>query len=191
MFYYLKGVLQHKSPGLVLIEVGGVGYKVNLPLSSYETLPEEGKEIKIYAYLHLQENKISLYGFLNEEERDFFLLLISVSKIGPKTALRILSKNSLSEFKKAIKRKDLTTLTNISGIGKKTAQRLILELGEKIVLKEKIKSVEETLIEDALSGLVSLGYTRKEAQRAVEQALSLCKEKNDLAQLIKEALRYI
>jgi len=191
MLYYLKGVLQHKSPNLVLIEVGGVGYKVNLPLSSYETLPEEGKEIKIYAYLHLQENKISLYGFLNEEERDFFLLLISVSKIGPKTALRILSKNSLSEFKKAIKEKDLTTLTNISGVGKKTAQRLILELGEKIVFKEKVKSVEETLIEDALSGLVSLGYTRKEAQRAVEQALSLCKEKNDLAQLIKEALRYI
>jgi len=191
MFYYLKGVLQHKSPGLVLIEVGGVGYKVNLPLSSYETLPEEGKEIKIYTYLHLQENKVSLYGFLNEEERDFFLLLISVSKIGPKTALRILSKNSLSEFKKAIKGKDLTTLTNISGVGKKTAQRLILELGEKIVFKEKVKSAEETLIEDALSGLVSLGYTRKEAQRAVEQALSLCKEKNDLAQLIKEALRYI
>ncbi|MEA1965558.1 MAG: Holliday junction branch migration protein RuvA [Candidatus Aerophobetes bacterium] len=191
MFYYLKGVLQHKSPGLVLIEVGGVGYRVNLPLSSYENLPEEGKEIKVYTYLHLQENKVSLYGFLAEEERDFFLLLISISKIGPKKALRILSKNSLSEFKKAIKEKDLTTLTNISGIGKKTAQLLILELGEKIVLEEKEKSVEETLTEDALAGLVSLGYTHKEAKRAVRQASSSCKEKADLAQLIKEALRYI
>ncbi|MCD6473004.1 Holliday junction branch migration protein RuvA [Candidatus Aerophobetes bacterium] len=191
MFYYLKGVLQHKSPGLVLVEVRGVGYKVNLPLSSYETLPEEGKEVKIYTYVHLYEDKISLYGFLNEEERDFFLLLISVSKIGPKTALRILSKNSLFEFKKAIKEGSLSTLTNVSGIGKKTAQRLILELSGKIVLEEKVKSVEETLMEDALSGLISLGYTHKEARGAVEQALSSCKDKTDLAQLIKEALRYI
>ena len=78
MISYLKGILQHKSPGYILVEVGGIGYKVNLSLSSYEALPPEGEEVKIHTYLHLRENKVSLYGFLREEEREFFLLLISL-----------------------------------------------------------------------------------------------------------------
>ena len=191
MIEHLRGVLQYKSPAFIVIETGGIGYKISLPLSSYGLLPREGDEIKINTYLHCREDGLSLYGFLNQEERDFFLLLISISKIGPKSALRMLSSISPSEFKKAIKREDLTTLTDIPGIGKKTAQRLILELKERVAEEEIIEGGDEELVKDALSALFSLGYTRNEARRAIKEAMDSSKEEIDLASLIKEALKYI
>jgi len=190
MIEHVRGVLQYKSPAFIVIETGGIGYKINLPLSSYELLPREGDEVKINTYLHYREDNLSLYGFLNQKERDFFLLLISISKIGPKSALRMLSSISPSEFKKAIKRGDLTTLTDIPGIGKKTAQRLILELKEKIE-EEIIEAGDEELVKDAISALLSLGYTRNEARRAIKEAIDSSKEEIDLANLIKEALKYV
>lgn len=191
MIEHVRGVLQHKSPAFIVIETGGIGYKISLPLSSYGLLPREGDELKINTYLHCREDGLSLYGFLNQEERDFFLLLISISKIGPKSALRMLSSISPSEFKKAIKREDLTTLTDIPGIGKKTAQRLILELKERVAEEEIIEGGDEELVKDALSALFSLGYTRNEARRAIKEAIDSSKEELDLASLIKKALRYI
>jgi Holliday junction DNA helicase RuvA len=190
MIEHVRGVLQYKSPAFIVIETGGIGYKISLPLSSYGLLPREGDEIKINTYLHCREDGLSLYGFLNQEERDFFLLLISISKIGPKSALRMLSSISPSEFKKAIKREDLTTLTDIPGIGKKTAQRLILELKERVAEEEIIEGGDEELVKDALSALFSLGYTRNEARRAIKEAIDSSKEELDLASLIKKALRY-
>ncbi len=191
MIEHLRGILQHKSPTFIVIETGGIGYKINLPLASYELLPAEGDEIKINTYLHYREDNLALYGFLSQEERDFFLLLISISKIGPKSALRMLSSISPSEFKKAIKREDLTTLTDIPGIGKKTAQRLILELKERVAEEEIIEGGDEELVKDALSALFSLGYTRNEARKAIKEAIDSSKEELDLASLIKKALRYI
>ena len=191
MIEHVRGVLQHKSPAFIVIETGGIGYKISVPLSSYGLLPREGDELKINTYLHCREDGLSLYGFLNQEERDFFLLLISISKIGPKSALRMLSSISPSEFKKAIKRGDLTTLTDIPGIGKKTAQRLILELKERVAEEEIIEGGDEELVKDALSALFSLGYTRNEARRAIKEAIDSSKEELDLASLIKKALRYI
>ena len=191
MIEHVRGVLQYKSPAFIVIETGGIGYKISLPLSSYGLLPREGDELKINTYLHCREDGLSLYGFLNQEERDFFLLLISISKIGPKSALRMLSSISPSEFKKAIKREDLTTLTDIPGIGKKTAQRLILELKERVAEGEIIEGGDEELVKDALSALFSLGYTRNEARRAIKEAIDSSKEEIDLASLIKEALKYI
>jgi len=191
MIEHVRGVLQYKSPTFIVIETGGIGYKINLPLASYELLPAEGDEIKINTYLHYREDNLALYGFLSQEERDFFLLLISISKIGPKSALRMLSSISPSEFKKAIKREDLTTLTDIPGIGKKTAQRLILELKERVAEEEIIEGGDEELVKDALSALFSLGYTRNEARRAIKEAIDSSKEEIDLASLIKEALKYI
>ena len=191
MIEHVRGVLQYKSPAFIVIETGGIGYKVSLPLSSYGLLPAEGDEIKINTYLHCREDGLSLYGFLNQEERDFFLLLISISKIGPKSALRMLSSLSPSEFKKAIKRGDLITLIDIPGIGKKTAQRLILELKERIAEEEIIEGGDEELARDALSALLSLGYTRNEARKAINQVINASKEEIDLASLIKEALKYI
>jgi len=191
MIEHVRGVLQYKSPAFIVIETGGIGYKISLPLSSYGLLPAEGDEIKINTYLHCREDGLSLYGFLNQEERDFFLLLISISKIGPKSALRMLSSLSPSEFKKAIKRGDLNTLIDIPGIGKKTAQRLILELKERVAEEEIIEGGDEELARDALSALLSLGYTRNDARKAINQVINASKEEIDLASLIKEALKYI
>ena len=192
MIEHVRGVLQYKSPAFIVVETGGIGYKVSLPLSSYLLLPREGDEIKIDTYLHCREDSLSLYGFLNQEEKDVFLLLISISKIGPKSALRMLSSISSSEFKKAIRRGDLATLTDIPGIGKKTAQRLVLELKEKIAEEDEIIEVgDEELLKDALSALLSLGYTRNEARKAVKEAIDSSNREIDLATLVKQALKHI
>ncbi len=193
MIEYVRGILQHKSPAFIVVETGGIGYKINLPFSNYELLPAKGDEVKINTYLHVREDDLSLYGFLNQEERDFFLLLISISKIGPKSALRMLSSISPADFKKAIKRGDLTSLTDIPGVGEKTAQRLILELKEKIaVVEEEMIGVGDgELVKDVLSALISLGYTRNEARKAIKEAVNVSKEGIDLASLIKETLKYI
>lgn len=191
MIEHVRGILQYKSPAFIIVETGGIGYRVNLPLSNYDLLPAEGDEIKINTYLHYREDKLSLYGFLSQEERDFFLLLISISKIGPKSALRMLSSLSPPEFKKAIKRGDLDALTGIPGIGKKTAQRLILELKERIAEEETVEVGDQELVKDALSALFSLGYRRSEARKAIREAIDSSKEELDLASLIKKALRYI
>lgn len=190
MIYYLKGILSYKSPTFVVVEAGGIGYRVNISCSSFANLPSENERVKLYTYPCFKEENISLYGFLTEEERDFFLMLISVSSIGPKSALRILSRISVKDFKKAVREANLSSLINIPGIGEKTAQRLILELKEKI--GGEVKGMKEKLIEDAVSGLVSLGYTRGESRKAINEVLSTFNEKEfDLARLIKEALRYI
>jgi len=191
MIDYLEGILRYKSPTFIVVDVGGIGYRVNLSLSSYNLLPPEGNQIKINTYLHFREDGLALYGFLAKEERDFFLLLISISKIGPKSALRMLSRVSSSELKKAIKRGDLTTLTDIPGIGKKTAQRLILELKERIGEEEPLEPGKEELVKDALSALVSLGYTQNEARKAVREVISSSKEEMDLTRVIKEALNRV
>ena len=191
MIHYLKGILKYKSPAFIIVEVGGVGYEINIPLSSFDLLPPEGKEIKINTYLHWRENGLTLYGFVTQEERDFFGLLISISKIGPKSALRIVSRISPSEFKRAIKKGDLATLTHVPGIGGKTAQRLILELKERIEEEEIVEPGKETITKDSLSALISLGYTRKEAEEALKEALRSTEEGVDLAGLIREALRHI
>ncbi|MCD6318905.1 Holliday junction branch migration protein RuvA [Candidatus Aerophobetes bacterium] len=190
MIYYLKGILKEKSPTRIVVEVGEVGYEINFPFCSYENLPSLGERIKLYVYLHLREDKLSLYGFLNPEDREFFLQLTSLSKIGPKRALGMLSKVSPLEFKKAIIEKDLTILTHIPGIGGKTAQRLVLELGEKIGGGFTQAIGEDQLTKDALSALVSLGYKPKEASEAIRKALK-SKNKKDLSTLVREALKYV
>ncbi len=180
-----------KSPTFVIVEVGGLGCRVNFPLSSYQALPPEGSTVSLYTHLHLRDDGISLYGFLKEEEKDFFLLLTSLSKVGPKSALRMLSSLSLPEFKKAVKAGDLNALVRIPGIGRKTAQRIVLELKDKIEAEEPQGSGKEVLIKDAVAALTSLGYTRSEADKAVRGALSSVREEIDLPELIKEALRCI
>jgi len=191
MIHYLKGKLVAKSPTFVIVEVGGLGYRVNFPLSTYQALPPEGSTVSLYTHLHLRDDGISLYGFLKEEEKDFFLLLTSLSKIGPKSALRMLSSLSLPEFKKAVKAGDLNALVRIPGIGRKTAQRMVLELKDKIEVEEPQGSGKEILAKDAVAALTSLGYTRSEADKAVQTALSSVREEMDLPELIKEALRCI
>ncbi len=191
MIHYLKGKLVATSPTFVIVEVGGLGYRVNFPLSTYQALPPEGSTVSLYTQLYLKDDGISLYGFLKEEERDFFLLLTTLSKIGPKSALRMLSSLSLPEFKKAVKAGDLNALVRIPGIGRKTAQRMVLELKDKIEAEEPEGSGKEVLTKNAVAALTSLGYRRGEADKAVRGALSSVREEMDLPELIKEALRCI
>lgn len=191
MIDYLKGKLVARSPTFVIVEVGGLGYRVNFPFSTYQALPLEGSTVSLYTHLQLKDDGISLYGFLKEEERDFFLLLTTLSKIGPKSALRMLSSVSLPELKKAVKAGDLNALIRIPGIGRKTAQRMVLELKDKIKAEEPQESGEGILAEDAVAALTSLGYTRSEADKAVQTALSSVSKEMDLPELIKEALRCI
>lgn len=195
MIYYVEGTLFYKSPTFIIVETGGIGYKVNIPYSSFANFPSEGKKVRVYTYLSFKEENVSLYGFLTERERDFFLMLTSVSSIGPKSALRILSRISVKDFKKALREENLSSLLSIPGIGKKTAQRLIFELKEKIGIGEKeegIRGTEGKMMDNAISALISLGYSQSEARKAVKNTLpALDKKEFDLAGLIKEALRHI
>jgi len=195
MIYYVEGILFYKSPTFIIVETGGIGYKVNIPYSSFANFPSEGKKVRVYTYLSFKEENISLYGFLTEEERNFFLILTSVSSIGPKSALRILSRISVKDFKKALSEENLSSLLSIPGIGKKTAQRLLFELKGKIGVGEKekgIRGIEEKMMDNAISALISLGYSQSEAQKAIKEALlTLGKKEFDLVQLIKEALKHI
>ncbi|RLE13245.1 Holliday junction branch migration protein RuvA [Candidatus Aerophobetes bacterium] len=190
MIYYLEGILKEKNPSFIVLEVKGVGYKINIPFSIFEDLPSLDQKIKIYTYLHVKENEIALYGFLKPEDREFFLHLISLSSIGPRSALRMLSRISPGDFKKAIKEKDLIKLTHIPGIGKKTAQRLILELGEDLK-QEPILVEENKLIQEGIEALISLGYSKYQAREAIDKVIKQGKIKNNLTYLIKEALRYV
>lgn len=191
MIYYLQGTLKQRNPSCIIVETNGVGYKIDMPFSLFEHLPPRGEKVKIYTYLHTKDNMLELYGFLKPEDREFFLNLISLSSIGPRSALRMLNRITPSQFKKAIREKNFAQLTQTPGIGKKTAQRLILELGE--LTKEKIPLLEEDkTYQDGTAALISLGYTKHQSQQAISKALKKNSSlKDNLASLIKEALRYV
>ena len=132
MIAYLQGTIVQKNPTDLVIDVNGVGYAVNIPLSTFEKLEHSTGTVKIFTYLHVREDIMQLYGFATEAEREIFRLLISVSGIGPKMAQGILSGLSINEFKQAILDGNIPALTSISGVGKKTAERLVIELRDKL-----------------------------------------------------------
>lgn len=198
MIGYLMGKLIEKAPTHLLLDVSGVGYELNIPLSTYDKVGELGKIVKVHTYMHVREDTHQLFGFAAEEERDIFELLISVSGVGPKMALTILSGTSVEDLKSAIASEDIGKLTNIPGIGKKTAERVTLELREKVGAMSSLvarnhmgpKSREQILANDALSALVSLGYKPSVAREAISKILS-SGSKVDLTveALIREVLR--
>ena len=192
MISYIRGKLVEKTPTSVVVETGGIGFKIEIPLSSFKALGDVGSEIKIRTYLHAREDVLQLFGFATEEEKELFQLLISVSGIGPRLAQGILSGISVREFKLAIRDKDITKLTSAPGVGKKTAERLILELREKIgeVKTDRIP-VSFTMTptgEEAVLALISLGYKRS---RAVEVVQKLVQKEPSLLleELIRRALQ--
>jgi len=199
MIAYLKGTLVSAAPNHAVIEVGGVGYRVLIPISSYEALPRPGGEVKLLTHLHVREDEMSLYGFFSEEERTLFELLLGVSGIGPRTAITILSGVSVQAFHQAIASQDLRLLSSVRGVGKKTAERLVLELKDKISLlpalqREASKSRldgSEAKIADVLEALLSLGYKPAQAQRAIEAALGRAEAGWAVEQLLKEALKNV
>jgi Holliday junction DNA helicase RuvA len=195
MIARLEGVLTEKSPDGVVLDVHGVGYDVRVPLSTFFELPDEGKTVRLRVHTHVREDALSLYGFLTELERTLFRLLLTISGVGPKLALAILSGLPPARLVAALRHGDLAALTGIPGVGKKTAERIVLELREKTLKLELDATREERppapdSASAAESALVNLGYPRPHAERAVRRALETLGEGGaTLEALIKEALR--
>lgn len=195
MIAYLKGIIDIKRQDYVVIDVHGVGYKIFMPEGAIQNL-EVDSEVKIYTFMRVREDDVSLYGFLNVEELAMFELLISVGGIGAKSAVGILSNIAPSKFALAVITDDVTTLKKLPGIGAKTAQRIILELKDKIKTQEateqeneiKQKTEVSDSAKDAIEALQVLGYTRRE----VEEAISKIGDSNlTTEEIIKQGLKYL
>ena len=193
MIAYLEGKLAEKKPTSLIVDVKGVGYLVNIPFSSFEKLPEIGSAVKLFTHTHVREDAFQLFGFATPPEKELFELLILVNGIGPKSALGILSAISIADFQTSILEENIDVLTKISGVGKKTAQRLIVELKEKIsksfIVPEKEKIVLDQKPEEAILAMVSLGYNKYEARKIVEQIWEKDK-KASLEELLRRALNF-
>lgn len=174
MITYLQGKLIEKNPTKLVIDVSGVGFDVHIPLSTFAKIGQVGNFVSILTYLHVREDSLQLFGFASKEERELFLKLISVQGIGPKLAQGVLSGISVEDFRNSIVKEDYSTLTSISGIGRRTAQRLIVDLKEKLELDtaREVATLESGVVEEAILALVSLGYKRASAKAAIERALS-------------------
>ena len=198
MITSLHGTLIHKSPTEVVVNVNGVGYGVNIPLSTYESLGGVNTQISLYTYLHVREDVLQLYGFATEGERDLFRLLISVTGIGPKMAQGILSGIPVHDLKAHISQGNLGALTTIPGVGRKLAERLVVELREKIQKLESgatmlaSASNQQTHVRsEALLALTSLGYNRTTTEKALRAAIEETNGQDTTVEaLIKAALRH-
>jgi len=189
----LHGILTTKSPTEVLIEVDGVGYAVHIPLSTFEKLSDVGSRVHLFTYLHVREDALVLYGFATEFERMLFKLLLSVNGIGPKIAQGILSGIAPDQLHHYITSGNVSALTSIPGVGRKTAERMIVELREKIAKIVPAAPLEQNKHEEiraeALLALTTLGYQRSAAEKALRQALADQDGPPTLEELIKKALR--
>lgn len=177
MFAYIKGSLEMKSSGYIVIDINGLGYKVFMSQNNIDTIGELHDIIKVFTYVKVREDDISIFGFKNQEELKMFELLISVSGVGAKSALVMLSCIEPSDFAIAVISNDVKVLTKVPGIGNKSAQRIILELKDKLKeeqLEEKLKDSSKKLkdnsenINEAISGLMVLGYSKKDIEKAFE-----------------------
>jgi len=191
MIAYLKGTILQKQPHQVVVDVGGVGYCAAIPLTTYFELGEVGRSVELLIHTHLTDNALSLYGFKTSDERDLFLKLISVSGIGPKLAMNVLSGMNAVELVDAIQKSDIDRITAIPGIGKKTALRIAMELQDKLEKKEKLLAGRESPErEDLVSALLNLGFRRKEAEGVVDATLRAHKgEPPDFEKLLRECLK--
>lgn len=192
----LRGILLEKQPPQLLLDVQGVGYEIQAPLSTFYRLPEIGQPITILTHLIVREDAHVLYGFIEERERNLFRNLIKVTNVGPKSALTILSGIEPNAFVRCVMDNDVTSLAKLPGIGKKTAERLVVEMRDRLsawqeqIVTTELSSPHETnrTVQDAISALVALGYKPQEARQAVLKI-----EKNNLSseELIKLALKNI
>jgi Holliday junction DNA helicase RuvA len=175
MIGQLRGRLAEKRPNQVLVDVGGVGYLVQVPLSTYAALGELHTEVTLLIHTHVREDALALYGFVSSREKHFFELLLSASGVGPTLALKILSGMSVEELVPAIRGSDLVRLTRIPGVGRKTAERMVVELKDKleavaVETEEPVASSPAGIEADVLSALVNLGYDARAAESAVTEA---------------------
>lgn len=185
MIAHLSGTLLSKQPNSVILDVGGVGYEVNIPVSTFYDLEEEGSSVRLRIYTHVREDTLQLFGFKTIRERELFLKVISVSGIGPSLGIKLLSGMSADEMIASIRTNNLAKLTLIPGIGRKTAERLVMELRDKVATLSSTEmeeglgtretgpavSTEDSMRADVLSALLNLGYQRSSAEKAVNAAV--------------------
>jgi Holliday junction DNA helicase RuvA len=195
---FLHGRLAHALPTQATIDVNGVGYEVFIPLSSYDRLPAAGQAIEILTHLHVREDAHTLYGFMTAAERDLFRLLVNhVSGIGPKLALAVLSGMSVTNFKTAVVNSDVASLSKISGVGKKTAERMVLELKDKVGVAAAWEAAsathaptaEQEQANEAVLGLIALGYRQVDAHKTVRDLQEKEGAGKSAEELVKLALK--
>lgn len=198
MFEYIKGTLAQSSVSHVTVDIHGLGYRLSIPFNNFSKLPSIGAQAILFVSTVIREDSHKLYGFLTQHERDLFEQLIDISGIGPKTALALIGHMELHELQRAIQQGNSAQVCKIPGIGKKTAERLIVEMRDKIFkisANEAPSSLKETgVIADAISALVNLGYNSTQAQKAIRSALQAHPEPQhepSLAALITSALRHM
>jgi Holliday junction DNA helicase RuvA len=192
MIAYLKGNLIQKTTNQIILDIGGVGYRASIPLSTYLMLGDIDEMAELHIYTHVTDNSFALYGFYSEKEKDLFLKLINISGIGPKIALNILSGIETSDLEDAIRKSDVVRISLIPGIGKKTAMRIALELQEKLDLKEKVletQSFKEK--EDLISALMNLGFKRREVEKIVDECLQTFSLDVGFDKLLRESLKQL
>lgn len=199
MYAYIRGKLVSKNEDRIVLECNNIGYEIRVPNIMMEQLPSLNEEVKVYTYLHVREDAQLLYGFLAKEDKEIFQLLIGVSGIGPKGGLSILSVLSCDDLKFAILAGDVKTITSAPGVGAKTAQRLLIELKDKISLEEtfesKLAKEQEVLLgsgpavirSEAIAALVSLGYSSSEAARSIQHLVIT--ETTTVEEIIRQALK--
>lgn len=193
MYDHIEGELISKSPAQAVISAGGVGYSFTIPISTFDALPDRGRA-KLLVYLHVREEVLRLYGFASEKERKLFLRLISVSGIGPGTALAILNGLTVEEFRRAVASEEVSTLCRVKGIGRKTAERIIVELRrdmERELLEEPAARGAANLTADAVQAMLVLGYTRSASEAAVTRALEKVGHDATPERLVREALQQV
>ncbi|MBJ7390227.1 MAG: Holliday junction branch migration protein RuvA [Chthoniobacterales bacterium] len=197
MITYLDGTLREVWPTQVVVEVHGVGYEVLIPLSSYDRLPQPGQPVRLLTHLQVREDAHILFGFASSEERDLFRLLVTrVSGVGPKLALAVLSGMDVMRFKAAVVDSDTASIAKISGLGKKTAERIVLELKDKLGVAaaweaasaDKAPSAEARAANDAVLALIALGYRQVDAAKSVRE-VSLKNKEAGTEELVRLALK--
>ena len=194
MIAHLIGKLIYKSPDHSIVDVNGIGYKIFTPLSTYYVLPKTGESVRLCIHTRVREDELKLFGFLTEEEQAIFEKLITINKVGPKLALGILSGMSPADLLTAIMNNDAARLSTIPGVGKKTAERLTLEMKDKLSdltfeMEHQLDSeAPEGFYEDALSALVNLGYKKPQAEKSLKSAYNKIGKGSSLEELIKESL---
>tara|TARA_Y100001978_G_scaffold22068_1_gene18270 strand:- start:1292 stop:1885 length:594 start_codon:yes stop_codon:yes gene_type:complete len=195
MISYLRGKIAYKAPMQAVIDVGGVGYGMSISLVTYDQLPVLGEEVLLFTHMHVREDRMELFAFVDEGEREVFEMLIGVSGIGPSLALTILSGMTLRDLQEAIVHERVSELTGIKGIGKRTAERLVLDLRDKVSLSADVsegKRQDETgsdISEEAAMALMALGMTSSEARQTVRKAIERNGSDLTVQQLIKLALK--
>ena len=201
MYAYFKGKLACSSPLDIVIDIAGIGYRIHIPTSVYGLLPAIGEQIEVHTSFIVRENSHALYGFMSDQDRNLFDALLGVTGIGPKIALSIIGHLSAQELQHAVHHHEIGMISKVPGIGKKTAERLIIELRDKLPailpldpsdFAVQCKSDPQTLmVNDAMSALINLGYNQNTAQKAIKKTLNDSNDGIDLASLITTALKNV